>query len=274
MDWIKEHPYLTGTIAVLGLIAFFVLRGGGSSAATSGAVASGPSESLQAASMQTAAGIQAAMISANTQVQGLQAQQNMTQLLSSADVEKTRIAASVALQQILSGSNSTDLQTSAALQLGLSQIGAALQLSHYQTPAPPSNITYQISGGYGTQPPVQVPLTLPPASGPEQIPGFNPFYSPPPGIWGDITTSDAREVAYAIAHPELATSLSTLHAAAGSYAKAEFPMCDPNGDHTNCRFLDPLPIAPPPGWSAANWDVVLHGRPGVLMGPAPPNYVG
>lgn len=71
VDWIKAHPYLSGSL-VLGVIVLFLLLRGRSSATVT-ATASGPSEALQAANLQAQTQQQAIQASADTQTQGIQA---------------------------------------------------------------------------------------------------------------------------------------------------------------------------------------------------------
>lgn len=61
LDWIREHPYLAGSLAVGGVILFVMLRSGGSSA-SSGGGSYGPSESLQAAQIGAGTQLQMATI--------------------------------------------------------------------------------------------------------------------------------------------------------------------------------------------------------------------
>lgn len=113
LDWVKEHPYLTGSL-VLVILLFFIFRSKSSSAAasTSSTVTAGPSDSVQMAALSANSQIQAATLAAQTQVFGYQAAAQVQNNQTAASVAQTAIAAQVA-------NNTTDAQ----LQLGLAQIG-------------------------------------------------------------------------------------------------------------------------------------------------------
>lgn len=100
MDWIREHPYLSGGLVLAVVVLFVVLRRGGSSAQQSSA--GGPSEALQAAGLQ-------------------------------AGVQNSAISAQVAQTQLQA--NSADAATSAAQTVALAKIGADLQGSEYNAAA-------------------------------------------------------------------------------------------------------------------------------------------
>lgn len=91
-NWLKEHPYISGGIAFIGVILLFMLtRSGGSSSASGGSASSGPSDALQAAGINAQAQVQAASIAASAQT---------AQVNANADVSKQYIQSQVAIANI------------------------------------------------------------------------------------------------------------------------------------------------------------------------------
>jgi hypothetical protein len=122
--WIKEHPYLTGTL-VLVIIILFALRSKASASSNgpNGVVTVGPSDSTQALGLQANAAVQNATIAGQTQVQGYQAAVNIASLNASAADIQAGYARDVQLANIFAGSGVENNRTAAALQLGLAQLG-------------------------------------------------------------------------------------------------------------------------------------------------------
>lgn len=113
MEWIQEHPYLSGGLVLSLLVLYLLLRrsGGGTSV-----VSTGPSEALQAANLQAQtqqAGISAA---ANAQTQTLQAALAAKQI----DAQVTQNAIDATTQQA---------SIAAAMNLGIAKLSADAQLS-------------------------------------------------------------------------------------------------------------------------------------------------
>lgn len=116
VEWIKSHPYLTGTLLLV-ILLFFVFRSKSNSStattATTGTASGQPDDSIQMAALTANAQIQGATLAAQTQIYGYQAAASVQNNQTAATVAQTAIAGSVA-----------DYQTAAELQLGLAQIGA------------------------------------------------------------------------------------------------------------------------------------------------------
>lgn len=130
LQWVESHPYLAGSLAV-GIIVIFVLLKNSGSSSTPTVVSSGPSDSVTALGIQSAAAVQGAQIQGNNEIAGYNAQVNAIQLTTAADIEKARIQSTVDLTSIFATVDLTKYQTDAALKLGLAQVGA-------QTPLPAS----------------------------------------------------------------------------------------------------------------------------------------
>jgi len=122
--WIKEHPYLSGALALLLIVLFIVFRNRSSAGGSTTVQAAGPSDSVSAMGIQANAAINAAALQAQTQVAGYNAAVNVKAL----DVaQNTTIAGyqrDVNLQYILSGQEVNDTRTAAELQYGLASLGA------------------------------------------------------------------------------------------------------------------------------------------------------
>lgn len=140
-EWVKHHPYLTGTLGLL-IVLFFVFRSRSSSSASGGTVVqSGPSD----AAIQSADALQAAQIQANTQVQGYQAALGAAQLQAGVAVVQSTNAQQVQLASVAAQQNVDLAKTAAELQLGLAQLG--------QSPSQPASLptTTPTVVGVGTQ---------------------------------------------------------------------------------------------------------------------------
>ncbi len=136
MDWIREHPYLAGTLAVFVVVLFLVFRAR-SSASTSQqvAVASGPSDALQAASLQAQVqqqGIQAAA-DVSSQQTGAALAAHLADV--QASLAQTSAARDVGLQAILTQGSTADYTAAAGLQAVEAQTGAAVNIADTQAGA-------------------------------------------------------------------------------------------------------------------------------------------
>src|SRR6266567_1924840 len=81
IEWVKEHPYLSGGIVLGAVILFFLLRGSGSGGARSApASAGGPSEALQAAQLQASTQLQMSQNAGTAQTNLVNAQVAATQI--------------------------------------------------------------------------------------------------------------------------------------------------------------------------------------------------
>lgn len=124
IEWIKEHPYLSGGLAFVVVVLFVVLRNrSNSSSATPLVYQNGPSDAISALSIQSGAAVQAAQLQMQGQIAGYNAAVNETQLTTAAQTTQTQIAGGVQLQQILSAADVQNHSTDAALTLGLANLG-------------------------------------------------------------------------------------------------------------------------------------------------------
>jgi len=128
--WVEEHPYLSGTLAVVIIVVFLLLRNRNSSGGS--VTVSDTGGSVSDAQIAAGTAVQQSAIMANAQVAGYQAQANIYSVLAAADVEKARIQGNVDLNYILASADVTNHYTDAALTLGLAQTGAAVQIAALQ----------------------------------------------------------------------------------------------------------------------------------------------
>lgn len=149
VEWVKEHPYLSGGLVLALIVLFLVLRGRGSSSQQ--VRAGGPSESLQAAQMQTQLqqqGIQAqadahagdtaaalAAKMAETDAQNFATQsardvalQNIA-IAGQTEQYKTQVGGSVAMAGYASQAAIADTQASAAVSIASTQANAGVQIA-------------------------------------------------------------------------------------------------------------------------------------------------
>jgi len=136
INWIEDHPYLAGALAIALVLVFIVVRrmaSGGASAGPSGVVYGGPSD------QQIAAGtaVQAAQIQGQTTIAGYDAQVRVAELVTGSEVEKSRLSTILGLQNILSGADVLNNQTNAQLQYGLASLG---HIPGVETSAPNTNV--------------------------------------------------------------------------------------------------------------------------------------
>src|SRR5579872_6681712 len=136
MNWVREHPYLSGSLIVAVIILFLVLRGRSSSSSSAQQVSQGgPSDALQAAGLQ-----------AQTQQSAISAQVALGQIAANSQDTATQAARDVALSKVAADFQSQQFGTAAALQAAqagyMSQVdladisaGRDISLSHDQLAA-------------------------------------------------------------------------------------------------------------------------------------------
>jgi hypothetical protein len=135
-EWIKEHPYLAGGL-VLGIIVFYVVYKSVSGSGSSGgvAVASGPSDAVQAAAIQAGLQQQQTSAAATTANNQIQAQLAALQLQYGAQLQVAQLAANAQNQQTLTQGQTDNAKTDAELQAALASIGGQVQVAGEQTSA-------------------------------------------------------------------------------------------------------------------------------------------
>lgn len=114
MNWIEEHPYLTGGLVLAVIVLFLVLRG--RSSASSTVVQAGPSDAVQAATLQ--AQVQQQSVQAAADVQNQQTGAALTAHLADVQAQLDAISAgkAVSLQSTISGQTTAEYQAAAGLQ--------------------------------------------------------------------------------------------------------------------------------------------------------------
>lgn len=148
LDWIEEHPYLTGGVILGAIVLWVIIRNRSNAAAASaasnaGTVVSGPSDALQEAEL--AAGVQ-------TQTAQLAVQAQIAQNNSNVNAVQLEAAAQTTLGGLSAGVQ--DDQTAAQLQLGLAQFG-------YSPSNSPFGITVPVGGSAATAPVVKPAAAVP-----------------------------------------------------------------------------------------------------------------
>lgn len=120
LEWVKEHPYITGSLLVGVIVLYIVLRNSGTAAQSTQVVQSGPSDALQAADLQ-----------AQVQQQGIQAASNaQTDQLNAALAAKS-IDAAVSTAQTQAQKDVASQQITAQQDVATQQINAQLQESQF-----------------------------------------------------------------------------------------------------------------------------------------------
>lgn len=129
MNWIKEHPYLTGGLVLGLLVLFLIFRRSGSASAPPQYQNAGPSEALQATQLQTGAALQAAQISATAHTNEVNAQVAAAQISANRDVTIASLKQQEDLQNIVTSGQVQLHSTDAALASVQAQIGGQVQLA-------------------------------------------------------------------------------------------------------------------------------------------------
>lgn len=129
MDWIREHPFLSGGL-VLAIIVFFVVYRR-SSDRGSAVTSTGPSEALQAA--QLSANVQQAQVSAASTAQTNQLQASLTAQSTKlqGEIDIAAMQRDVALQDILSTQQTTNLKTATAGSVAEAQVSRDVTIAGY-----------------------------------------------------------------------------------------------------------------------------------------------
>jgi hypothetical protein len=132
---IKEHPYLIGGVALVGVVGFFIITRSGQS---SQAVQSGVDPNL--------ASLYQGELQQQAQQQQLSAQLDAAQITANTTSQANQLTAGVDLAQIKAGSTSTDLQTVTAGQVAEDQIAGQLGVANDQLQASTTASTNALLG--------------------------------------------------------------------------------------------------------------------------------
>jgi hypothetical protein len=136
-DYVKAHPWVAGTVVVVGGLLFILISGwfsGGSGSSGGATASSGPSD----AQLATSAAVTEANIQG--QVASLNSNNALMAAKYAADVQDHQIDAALQLGNLTAGVQTA--HDNDAMQLGLSQIAAALQI---QTGTLAANQTIQLA---------------------------------------------------------------------------------------------------------------------------------
>lgn len=181
MNWIKEHPYLVGILVVL-VILYFILRSNASSnaAAASTTSSTGTSDTVAVAGLTANSQLQAAQISAQTQVAGYQAAVATTALQTAVQSQQVAASQNVDLQNILTSGAVATTQSNNQTQVALAQVGGAVQIAQAQygqpslaVTSPSTVLAEQANVAQSNQ---QIIDTLPQTSTNAGLPQSNPNY--------------------------------------------------------------------------------------------------
>jgi hypothetical protein len=126
-EWMKKHPYLTGSL-VLVIVAFFMLR---RRAAATRAIATstGPSEALQARNLEASTTLQLAQISSASHASDIQAALAAKQLEVSGMLELGQAQKDIAIQDIVSKASIAVHSDDTQLQMLRDQLSAQVAIS-------------------------------------------------------------------------------------------------------------------------------------------------
>lgn len=128
MEWIRRHPYITGTLVLL-LVVYFVIRARRSATSGTQVIQAGPSDAVQQAQVAAGAAVQQSQIQANAQTNALNAALAAKQLDSATQEQIAQFQRDVALQSIVTQGNVAQGQTNAQLQAAIAQVGGQVQIA-------------------------------------------------------------------------------------------------------------------------------------------------
>lgn len=120
MNFVREHPILTGSGIIAVIVLIFVLRRSGGSGTQ--VISSGPSEALQAAGLQANVAQQQMQTAANVQLSGLNAAVAAHELDAQTQLKIAEDQKQIALAQILTGGQVDLAKTDAATSIAQAQI--------------------------------------------------------------------------------------------------------------------------------------------------------
>jgi len=157
MNWLEEHPYLTGGLVLAVIVLFLVLRGRSSASAST--VQAGPSDALQAASLQ--AQVQQQSVQAAADVQNNQTGAALAAHLADVQASLAAIAATktIELQKITTEGNTAVYGARAGLEavqstnLAQADIADTASTAGVQIAGISANRDIQIAG-------IQAPVSL------------------------------------------------------------------------------------------------------------------
>lgn len=136
MNWIEEHPYLTGSLVLVGIIAFFVLKSaaGSSSASTvsgtvSPTVAAGPSDAVQTAQLAASVQMQNSTNAATVANNQTSAQVAEAQIAANSAAVTAQLASNTSIQNTLTQASVSKDQDATQLAIAQVQTGGAVQLA-------------------------------------------------------------------------------------------------------------------------------------------------
>jgi hypothetical protein len=158
--WIKQHPYLTGSLVLGLLVLYLILRGARSGGGTSTVIQSGgASDALQAAQLQATVQGNAIQAGADVQNNALAAALAAKSIDASTTLGVAGAQRDVALAGINAGAETADTQTAALLASNQAAFAADLQKTAIQTGGQVS-IANTVAGAQvqiaGIQAPVQM----------------------------------------------------------------------------------------------------------------------
>jgi hypothetical protein len=146
LNWFKKHKLLAGSLAVLVVVLYFVLRGRSSASTPSATVVSTANPNVQAA--QIAAGVQQQTVAAQTSVAQAQIDRDIAiaGLAAQTKNNETNAARDVALKNIITSGQLQNNTTAAALQSVIAQVGGQVSQSQIQANAAQSIANINASG--------------------------------------------------------------------------------------------------------------------------------
>jgi hypothetical protein len=123
IDWVKQHPYLAGSVVIGVIVLLYLLFSSSSSSAASTTPATTTTDPNASTDLAAELQQQQQILGYNSGIASLDAQTQVSGQTLAGQQVQAQLTYQQQLQQILSGQEVSDNSTAAALQLGLAQTG-------------------------------------------------------------------------------------------------------------------------------------------------------
>ena len=131
MNYIEEHPYLVGSLVLVGIVAFFILRSGSTSSAASSSPTSpaAPNPSVQTAGIAAGVALQQSSNAATVANNQIAAQVAESQIKANADVVQKQLDTNAQIQATLTSGQVALHGEDTSLAIAQVQTGGQVQLA-------------------------------------------------------------------------------------------------------------------------------------------------
>lgn len=133
MKWLEEHPYLAGSLVLVAIVGFFLLRGSGGGSSSGGVTVTGAPQADPNSVLAANTSIQQSQIASGVAMQQTTAAATVAQNQTNAQVAMAQIAANASAVQTQLQTNAQIQQTLTSGQVALGQQATDIALAQVQT---------------------------------------------------------------------------------------------------------------------------------------------